>query len=383
MAKNFNNGVMGYVKASFKWALLQLAALVVAILGTVWCVGMLITSPLWFPVMVFINPERAAQGFYNKESRSFDVKPAWMDWWTVNIKNILIYYLMRWLWTPLVALLPMKYRAEFIRCSDKHVSDYSVRTQLAYYRSFDAEGKKALLHSGGVFSMEAKEAIWSDPNEWGNWIDAGLELNCSQIKTLCRAKAECSSLLWRYFKAHTPSKEQLAVLINGVYSGYIAPEEVLIKLIRQQRPNADMLSKLFATDREKFIEKVNAVVDEYADLDAVNFDISGMDDEQKKQLLAERWSNFCKSKKQISCSAQKKMSHWQYTVFVATGHKLNYFAMQYLCLYLGEGERSYLKEVISNEFEQVDSKLLTALKSEYWRYSVYLEVEEERRNSAA
>lgn len=391
MAKNFkNNGVVGAMKSccasvmSFiLLALKQILALLWCIVTTMWYVGLVITSPLWFPVLIFINPERAATSLYDKSHRDFGFKPAWFDWYLTVVHNLPIYYLMRWLWTPVIALLPMKYRAEFIRHGSKNVCDYSKKTQIAYFKSHCDESKQSLLCSH-IFSTEVRATLWFDETERENWLACGVELSRSQVADLCQK--DSGKQLWRYFKQRTPSKEMYDLLLKYVREGYAAPAETLINLIRQQRPNAELIGKLLCTQNDKFIDRVNEVIDAYADLDAVEFgtqSVTGVSDEEKQRIIGERWTNFCKSKKDICRAAQKKMGHAQYRIFAETGHKLEYYALQHLCLNLCAGQRDYLKEIIANEFENINSRLQTALKADYWRYSAYLEVEEERRNAKA
>lgn len=355
-----------------------LCASIIAVLYGLWKIMMLITSPLWFPVRVFINPERAALGLNDKATHECGVKPTWFDWCLIGSHNLCIYYLMRWLWNPFIAILPMRYRAEFIRWGKKRVCEYSPKTQIAYYKSCDDGGKQSLL-SSGVFSTEVREALWKDKTERNNWIASGIELSRIQIADLCQSGSRVQ--LWRYFKSRTPNKEMFDLLLKYVGEGYSTPADVLVNLIRQQRPNAELVGKLLNTGNDKFIERIGEVIDAYADVDAVDFgthSLTGMSEKEKQRIIGERWTNFCKNKKDICCVAQKKMGHAQYLIFAQTGHHLEYDALQHLCLSLAQGQRDYLLEILNNEFERIDDKLQTALKADYWRYSAYLAVKEAR-----
>lgn len=336
---------------------------------------MIISSPLWYPVMVFINPERAAE-FINDYAYA-DMAPVGV--YKAKIHNLCIYYLMRWLWKPFIAILPMRCRVEFIRWGKKRVCEYSPKIQVAYYKSHDDGGKQSLIVSNAL-SSEAFKLIWEDEFEWENWVDSGRALTKEQVDFLCR-KGE-RSLLWRYFKKNTPDKEMVNVLLKLVAENYSAAQRVLLNFVRQQRPSAELIEKITATGNRAFIKDVCPIIDQYADLDAVNFRITeipgggDMPIEEQQSILIERWTNFCRHKKEISVAAQKKMTYIQYTIYVQTGHKLDSSALLHMCLHL-QNEK-FLREVLNNEFEKIDATLQTALKAEYWRYSLYLTVLEER-----
>lgn len=377
--KNFGASVWN----GFCGVFMGLCAFIIAVLFMLLKIVMFITSPLWFPVMVFINPERAACGLNDEATRDYGVRPTWFDWCLTWSHNLCIYYLMRWLWKPFIALLPMRYRAEFIRLGEKRVCEYSPKTQIAYYKSHDDGGKQSLL-SSGVFSAEVREALWKDKTERDNWIAAGIELSRSQIADLCQNGSKAQ--LWRYFKQRTPNKEMFDLLLKYVREGYATPAEVVVNLIRQQRPNAELIGKLLNTGNNNFTERIGEVIDAYADLDAVDFgtqSITGVSDEEKQKIVAERWENLCKVKKSISLAAQKKMNHAQFKTFSATGHKLEYDALLHLLLNVNDEE--YLKDIIATELDELeqikDNRIQSALKVEYWRYSVYLAVKEAKLNS--
>lgn len=346
------------------------------IVYAVWNIVILITSPLWYPVMILSSPELAAE-FINDYAYA-DMAPVGV--YKAKIHNWCIYYLMRWLWNPLVSVLPMRrYRSEFILAGRerKALSEYSVKTQVKYYKTCDDGGKQSLIVSNAL-SSEAFKLIWEDEFEWENWVDSGRALTKEQVDFLCR-KGE-GSLLWRYFKKNTPDKEMVNVLLKLVAGNYSTAQRVLLYFVRQQRPSAELIEKITATGNRAFIKDVCSIIDQYADLDAVNFRITeipgggDMPVEEQQSILIERWTNFCRHKKEISVAAQKKMGYDQYLVYVQTGHKLDSSALLHMCLHL-QNEK-FLREVLNNEFEKLDEALQTALKSEYWRYSLYLKVKE-------
>ena len=347
------------------------------VLCFIFCLGALLFSPLWFPIAAVKAPETTACSIYassDKHDNDGIIFYFYICWWVVV-------RFCRWFYAPLIACLPMRYRAEFIRFGIKRVSEYPTKVQIAFFKSHDNSGKQSLLASNAL-SPEARAVLWNDKTEWwDNWLETGMELSVTQIEDLC--KKGTTEQLWRYFKHHTPNKEQIDLLLRHVREGYAAPAETMIKLIRQQRPNGEMINKLLLTQNDRFIEKVNEVVDLNGDMDAVEFGTRNLSDdvseEEKQRIIGERWTNFCKHKKEISRAAQKKMSQAHYKIFVETGHRLEYYALQHLCLNIGMANRGYLCDVIRNEFDNISPRLLTALKTDYWRYSVYLAVEQERK----
>jgi len=387
MAKNFkNNGVWDNVIEGV-WSGITFGGQL--IIGSIWAVldlisllALVITSPLWFTLLVIANPERAAYGLNHRSERDFGFRPEWLDWWLTVTRNVFIYYAMRWMWTPVIALLPMKYRKEFIIHGNKMLGDYSVKTQIKYFKTFDDEGKKNLI-AHGYLSAEARATIWQDKYERDNWVDSDLQLTKSQVEDLIAERG--SALLRRYFRRNTPNKEMINFLLIKANHGFGNAMEALLELIRTQRPNRELVGKLLSVKSSDFQQKVRDIIDAYADLDAVEFSVSSlpggdMSDEEKHSIIMSRWNSFCIGKKNISTAAQKKMSADQYRSFQATGHTLDYPALQHLCLTVQN--ESYLRDILSIEYESIDENIVTALKSEYWRYSLYLAVKQEREKKA-
>ena len=365
--KNFKKSTLG----ASVWAVIGFGA---AILWTAVCLVGFIISPLWFPVCCIKAPEMTAisiSGSFSKHKGEG----------LLNYFYLVYLLLIRacgWLYAPLIKVLPMKYRAEFIRYGKKRVCEYPTKTQVAYYKSHDDGGKQSLLW-GAVFSPEARATIWQDQSEWENWILSGLSLTKSQVIDLL--KAGSGNILWSYFKKNTPDKEMLFDLCRNSADGNATAQDMLVRLVRQQRPSKELLARIHGTGQTRFIERVNEILDSYADMDAVNFNVSDvegdMPDEDKQKIVAERWKNFCKVKKSISLNAQKKMNHAQFKTFVASGHVLEYYAL--LHLLLNVNDEDYLKDIIATELEQIkDNRIQSALQADYWRYSCYLEVVSEK-----
>jgi hypothetical protein len=368
--KNFKNKVWNWVVETVKF----IAQVVGIVAYAVWCLLAVITSPVWYSIMIFVSPSEAADFIWS--NAKYDIQ-GWFGGLLEAISQIAFRFLMNLLWAPIIAMLPMKYRQSFITSSDKPLSKYSVKTQLAYYKRKDAETKKNLLRYDHL-SAEARKEIWQIHVERENWVDSGKELTLEQISELLdRSKI----LSWRYFKKHTPNKDELNLLINRVRHNYAgAQEHVLINLICQQRPSSELIGKLLTTGNKELIARVNSIIDWYADMDAVNFrtdHLTGIDDEaERKRIVSESWINFCKHKEKIHCDAQKRMGMEQFKVFVETGHKLDYEALRYLCLDVKN--LNYLALIIEAEYDQIDEPIQTALKSEFHAYRVYLEEKAKR-----
>jgi hypothetical protein len=377
--KIFKNGVFGFVLSPV-WAVIKFVmALIIAVVGLICVITRLITSPLWFPVMIARNADKAARGL-NDYVNSYSMVPAWLDRWLACVRNCCIYYLMRWLWTPIIACLPMRYRREFIEWSEKPLHAFSTKTQVAYYKTFCEEGKRNLLGHGDL-SAEALAKIWEDESERETWIGSDRKLSKEQIEKLINGKT--SSVLRRYFKRNTPDKEMMNFLISKANQGYGNALSILLDLIKRQRPSGEILNKLLWVNITDFQKKVSDIIDQYADVDAVEFSTAALSaelsEDEKKAIVREAWFNFCKSKKDICLEAQRKMNCEQYEVFAETGHQLDYAALQSLCSRISD--EKYLKAVVEHEYEQIDARLVTALKSEYWRYRTYLAVKQERETA--
>ncbi len=379
--KNFKNKSVGqFVKfclscvAAFIWnyfLMYVLGCLFLAVLAAV-CIVAVVLSPVWFPICVLKNPEECA--FQLNSCPKKDSGFICTCIWGIGLATVRT---IGWLNKPFINVLPMKYRKEFILQGSKPLYDYPVKTQVAYYKSFCDDGKRNLIN--GALSNEARATIWQDITERDNYVLSGKELTHGQIVDLLKAGSD--NTLWLYFKNNTPNKEMLFELVKYAFDGNSAAQEVLVRLVRQQRPSKELLARIHGTGQTRFIERVNEVLDLYADMDAVRFNVSNvageMSDEEKAKMVAERWENFCKVKKSISLSAQKEMNHEQFKVFIASGHLLEYYALLHLLLNIND--EAYLKEVIATEFKQIkDNRILSALKADYWRYSCYLAVASEQ-----
>lgn len=378
MAKNSKNKSVNRVFAwmwcwLFRPVLAAVFCVIVAVLGLL----VLVTSPLWFPIWAIKDSEGCAINLYAHPDIHRD------DPWPLTFTYRVFMGLCRfcqWFYAPLIASLPMSKKADFMRLGNKRLNEYPTKTQVAFYKSHDAEGKQSLI-SGNSLSKETFDKIWEEPTERENWVEAGMTLSRKQVSDMVIGGA--GNILWSYFKRYTPDKEMLTTLIKLAHQGYAAAMSILLNLIKQQRPSSELVGQLLNIDDSRFIEQVTEVLDQYADLDAVNCntnDFGGdLTEEEKEKLVRERWENFCKSKGDIFWAAQKRMYHEQYHIFAETGHKLKYAALQHLCLTVNNPD--YLKEIIENEFDDIQAKLQTALKAVYWRYSVYLAVKQERENA--
>ena len=379
MATNFKNksvSVGQYVKYCLGcfwnyFLVYVLGALILAALAAV-CTIAVVLSPIWFPIFAIKDPEQCALELNTSPKRGKGLMYVCIR--GIGLATVRV---IGWLNKPVIASLPMKYRKEFILQGSKPLYDYPVKTQVAYYKSFCDGGKRNLIN--GSLSNEARATIWQDITERDNYVLSGKELTHGQIVDLLKAGSD--NTLWLYFKNNTPNKDMLFELVRFASDGNSAAQNILVQLVRQQRPSKDLIARIHGTGQTRFIERVNEILDHYADMDAVNFSISEvygeLSDEEKQKIVDERWANFCKVKKSISLSAQKKMNHAQFKAFIASGHLLEYYALLHLLLNINNEE--YLKEVISTELEHIqDNRILSALKADYWRYSCYLAVVSEQ-----
>jgi hypothetical protein len=332
------------------------------------------TSPVWFPLYMWLNPEGAANVFGVTVGDKYFREWYGKSCWAIFVFGCII---MWFVYEPLGMHYPMKKRVVFMREGEKPLHEYSLKNQLGYYHSLDSEGRKSIIQERGL-SAEVLENIWQNEPTEREYFISNKELPIEKVRDLILFGN--GDLLWKYFKGHTPNKEVMSLLVKYIAQGYASAMHVMVKLISQQRPSGELVGTLLSTKQSRFIDEVNRIVDLYADLDAVRFATSGsiadQTEEEKHEHRLQCWRNFCKSKKYISIAAQKEMSYEQYQIYVETGHRLDAPALQHLCLTIGDAD--FLREVVGNEFEQIDAAMQTALKTAYWRYSVYLEVKQEK-----
>lgn len=265
--------------------------------------------------------------------------------------------------------------------------EYSISTQVKYFLSLAEEDKVDLLKNSKL-SSEAKEEIWNLPSkdkfrrlhrkhdERKYFFLAGIPLSKKQLQDfICYDSDE--RLLRMYFSKFTPSTEMIRFLMPQAGIGGFG--EMMLDFLRKQRPTQEIIDIYMSSKWADLKEKALAIIEGYLDIDAVQQTLDGLNtesDDEKKKIL-EHWSNYCANKDCIAVGAQKKLTFELYKIMVKQGCHLSERGLRTLCAYLIEQDTEFLASILHHEFELINEDVLTVLKSEYWKYSVYLEVKKE------
>ena len=336
-----------------------------------------VLSPVLFFFGLFINPAGAANFYYSHNLRDefkniHSVSDAF-DYIKCTV-SALFYYTWRFLWVPVVYILPMNIRHYFIDTSQKPLKEYTVQTQMDYVLY--------MLNGGKPFSWsisdEAFSALWNSEKleEYrifrNAWVASGANLGTAQIDSLLKDnKDEAIEMLLKYFTTKTRKDEQMNLLLTVV-----PINAQLIQLIKSivevQKPSTNFIEAVYSSPHDELKQKLQSILDEWADIDAVSTDKtnSKVSLEQAKTL----WKNFCLCKQKIATSAQAKMKFWQYQIFTETHHHLDEVALKHLIATLDGDE--YLELIIRHEgFDKVEAPdVMAILQSRRNYYAVYMKM---------
>ena len=81
----------------------------------------------------------------------------------------------------------------------------------------------------------------------------------------------------------------------------------------------------------------------------------------------------------MALGAQKNLTFELYKIFVESGCHLSVRGVYALCRQLTEQDTEFLREILlKKEFNLVGEEILSVLKMNYWKYSVYLDIKKLR-----
>lgn len=355
-------------------------AVAIEICMDIWHVFIVLTSPLWYFFWLICEPDTAADFMLTKrDENGSDIKAL------RNIHhNFAIGVVMHDLWKPVIWLMPMSIRREFISRDTKPLRKYSVKTQVKYYFSQYMEDRVALLKSGKL-SEEAMDEIWMyftsprfETPERERFLEAGVQLTSQQVKDLVIDNK--GHLLKDYFAKYTPNVDVIRFLVS--HTGGAGVEQALLNIVRRQRPTPEVLKILMMSPRSDLRDKINLIMEDYLDVDAVQETLDAIDkaeNDQEINAALERWRKYCSNRSGMSVGAQKKMTFKLFEIFKEQGCHLTPNGLSALCARLKREDEKFLRSVLRHEF-QITGCIIATLLNEYWKYSVYLEVKKELKN---
>ena len=359
---------------------------------------LVLTSPVWYSILIWWSPKKASEVINVREkpdnSNAFEEFCSLVGLSFQNWCNTVV---MCKLWTPVVNKLPMRYRYWFISYGKKPLEDYPVDIQLAYWNHTKSWNDfvtpveiltSAVENCNNVrhyLSDEVIEILWKKDAEARHlWVEGGREIDQEQLNELLK---ENSSWLKEWVLTHTPSMNKWNLLIEAAEEGSEYALELIKELVEQAIPKPEVLYKIFA--KETTVSKTVAeIIDKKADKRATEINQTGRfgavtseweEDRLEKTIQeagekeVQRWTNFCKVKKEIDAEAEAKMCAWQYFIFAETGHHLTLPALQRQ-LYSLE-YKSWVKKLMEHEWDNIEHPLiLPVIKADADLYKVYIEL---------
>ena len=373
-AENFSKSNKNFLELCFD----KLKLVVLVIFMLVSGLFLYITSPIWFFLLLCSNAEAAATFFYNaaphKEFREVHDFKTGLEYVWCKV-SAMFCYTWRYLWYPVILILPMATRHFFIDRQPYDLNTFATQTQMDYVL-YRLKNKPDETYDIPV-SDSAFLALWDKNEEQDRllfrkaWASSGKDLKDEQINGLIRDDTEgATALLLKYFTVQTRRDEQLKLLLDHADNTRII--ELIDKICRAQKPTPGFIETLFTSHHEKLQQQIIPVIDEWADINAVS---PGKEKNGKKDEAEEMkaWTTFCTCKKEICTAAQMKMKQWQYEIFAKTGHHLSTPALKHLIATLEPTE--FLAYIIDHEgIDKVEEACVFAiLKSRRKCYEVYME----------
>ena len=372
--ENFSKGNKNFFELCFDKLKLVINVIIMLVVGIV----LYITSPIWFFLLLCSDSEAAADFYYNASlhlefKEVHDLKTGVEYVW--HKVSALFCYSWRFLWYPVILILPISTRRYFIDRQPDPLNSCATQTQMDYVL-YQLKSEPNLEHI--FISDKAFQALWDKSDEQERllfrkaWCGSARELGDEQIKSLIHEESEnATALLFKYFTVQTRKDEQLKLLLDHADSTRII--DLIEKICREQKPSQGFIETVFTSHYEKLQQQIIPVIDEWADINAVapSKDKNGKRDDAEE---IQAWTTFCFCKKDICTAAQTKMKQWQYKIFAATGHHLSMPALKHLVATVETPE--FMTYIIDHEgLDKIEEPcVLAILKSRRKFYEAYMEM---------
>ena len=342
--------------------------MLLAVLVTVLIIVAFITSVIWMPILLCFDARVCAD---ITEDRYRDVGRTWPDKLALALCAVLFGFVLRLVWKPIVDLLPMSRRKFFISSGmsfgRKDISEYSPKTQVKYFENVDVRTKLDLLRF--KFTKAVMDLIWWRGDYEEIFIKAGCHLTTDQFIDLVSCKPDLAK---NYLLKRTPRNEIIDALVKAAKPNARA-WEVLVNWLSCQKPSEQLVAKVLSVSNKETAETIIKIVDRWADMDAVNgIHYPDLTFEETLEAKKADWENFCKGKENIYYKAQAKMDFIQYKVFHETGHQVDKRALESLLVSVKMPR--YIRELLTNEWETLDEKVLAVVKADAVKYAIYMAV---------
>lgn len=231
--------------------------------------------------------------------------------------------------------------------------------------------------SVSMLKEEEFEYLWNSISAMKLFVLYTRGMNMEYLRRLVKnenmPELEGIKLLYQYVDNKTLNSRQLSYLIKEAIKD-VNVSNILAKIIIKNGLTAQLLDEVYKTKNQGFISDVVEALAVYTDCQM----IKGVADENmsftaKMNDNEQRWSKYC-AQRQISEIAQVKMSHAQYKAFRACGQRLGEKSLEWLLVHLSEYDKDYFLQVLSDEYENLNSKLKALISTVAWKSAILVDV---------
>lgn len=192
-------------------------------------------------------------------------------------------------------------------------------------------------------------------------------------------RAVAIRILDHYLDARTPNNQAVSFLLKKAEADdSLFP--LVKKTILKNGLSEDLIDMVVSEMDGDFEDKVVDIVKAYADRmllreDGVSLNLSPQKREAEK---IERWRKYC-SMKEIHELAQLEMNFEQYKIFAQSGQHLSEEVLKKRLSRTSNPD--FFKEVVRNEFENIDDDLVTICMSTPWKYAILVDIAAEKQEA--
>lgn len=228
-----------------------------------------------------------------------------------------------------------------------------------------------------MLKEEEFEYLWNSISAMKLFVLYTRGMNMEYLRRLVKnenmPELEGIRLLEQYVSNKTLNSSHVSYLVKEAIEDANV-SNILAKIIIKNGLTAQLLDEVYKTKKQGFISDVVEALAVYTDCQM----IKGVADENMSFIARmndneQRWSKYC-AQRQISEIAQVKMSHDQYKAFRASGQHLGEKSLELLLVRLTELDKDYFSQLVSDEYENLNSKLKAIISTVPWKARIWVDV---------
>lgn len=272
-------------------------------------------------------------------------------------------------------------------CNSVEMGEF-MRSLIAALQVRDSETEKTVLRliaqeydsekfNVSMLKEEEFEYLWNSISEMKLFVLYTRGMNMEYLRRLVKnenmPELEGIRLLEHYVSNKTLNSRQLSYLIKEAVED-VNVSNILAKIIIKNGLTGQLLDEVYKTKNPGFISDVVEALAVYTDCQMIK-GVAGenMSYTARMNDNEQRWSKYC-AQRQISEIAQVKMSHAQYKAFRASGQHLGKKSLELLLVRLTEWDKDYFSQLVSDEYENLNSKLKAIISTVPWKSAILVDV---------